>query len=108
MEPCTERVAKFIHWHQRNRADRLEHFCSLCSGRRLRSLFIEILQWTGIGGAQRRHSPEPAKLVGGFEPRRPVLQRKRVCRRQLSELWHADGLPAELADVRRCPRVRSK
>src|SRR5262249_50099476 len=31
---------------------------------RLRPLLVETLQWTGIGGAQRRHSPEPANLVG--------------------------------------------
>src|SRR5438046_3089705 len=43
----------------------------------------------------------------GFEPSRPVVQWQRLCRRQLSELWHADGFSAELADVRRCSRVRS-
>jgi len=35
--------------------------------------------------------PEPANRVGGFEPSRPVVQWQRLCRRQLSELWHADG-----------------
>ena len=45
--------------------------------------------------------------MGGFQPSGAVVQRKRLCWPQLSELWHADGLPAERADVRRCPRVRS-
>src|SRR5262249_62249310 len=76
-------------------------------GCRLRSLFIQITHRTGTGCSQRRRPPGPANLVGRFEPSRPVVQRQRLCRPQLSELWHADGLPAERADVRRCPRVRS-
>src|SRR5262245_2479510 len=72
MGPGTERVAKFVHWHQGNRADRRKHLRGLCSRCRLRSLFIEIIQRTGIGCQQRRRSPEPANLVGRFEPSRPV------------------------------------
>src|SRR5205823_5925101 len=53
--------------------DRRKHLCGLCSGRRLRSLFVETLQWTGIGCSQRRHSPEPAILVGRFQPSWPVV-----------------------------------
>src|SRR5215471_9941736 len=60
---------------------------------------FKIVQRTGIGCSQRRRSPGPANLVGRFEPSRAVVQRKRLCRPQLSELWHADGLPAERADV---------
>src|SRR5258707_10355961 len=107
MGPSPQRVNKFDNWNQRNKADRLEHFRSLCSGRRLRSLFVETLQWTGIGRSQRRHSPEPANRVGRFESSRPVVQWQRLCWRQFADLWHADRFPAELADLRWCTRLRS-
>src|SRR6478672_1258649 len=36
-----------------------------------------------------------------------MVQRPRIRRHQLSDLWHADRFAAERADLRWCPRLRS-
>jgi hypothetical protein len=36
-----------------------------------------------------------------------MVQRPRLCRRQLAHLWHPDCFPTELADARCRPRLRS-
>ena len=42
----------------------------------------------GIGCSQRRRPPKPANRLRPFKPSGPVFQRRRLCRRQFSDLWH--------------------
>ena len=67
---------------------------------------LQSLQWTALGGPERRHTAHQPGRGRRLEPGRAILQFRGLFGRQFT-LWHLDRFPAKLADFGRCFCLRS-
>ena len=99
-------LTQFKHRNQGEGAVRGRMGFYLRPAGRVRSLFPAVLQWTALGGPERRRAAHQPKLGRRLEPGRAILQFRGLFGRQFA-LWHLDRFPTKLADFGRCFCLRS-